>query len=147
MTGFFVKWIINILALLVVVWVIPGISVDHLETAVLAAFVLGLLNAFLRPIIVYLTLPLQILSLGIFTLLINGFLFYLAGEMVKGFHVAGFASAFWGAFLFSIVSFLLNLFISSKGNISVHYQGYYSRPPERDENVIDVEGKVTDQSD
>lgn len=108
-----VRWIINSTALLVVVHVVSGVSVANWQTVFVAALILGLLNAFLRPVLIMLTLPVSILTLGLFTLVINAFLFYLAAQMVKGFQVAGFGHAFIAALVFSLVSFLLNFFVSS----------------------------------
>jgi putative membrane protein len=113
MKQFIVRWIVNSTALLVVVHVVSGVTVSDWQTVFVAALVLGLLNAFLRPVLILLTLPVSILSLGLFTLVINGFLFYLAAYLVKGFQVAGFGHAFLAALLFSLVSFFLNLFIRS----------------------------------
>jgi putative membrane protein len=108
-----IKWIVNSTALLTVAHLVSGVVIDNWSTVFVAAVVLGLLNAFLRPVLILLTLPVTVLSLGLFTLFINAFLFYLAAKLVSGFHVAGFSQAFFGAFIFSLVSFLLNLFISS----------------------------------
>lgn len=108
-----VKWIINSTALLVVIHLVSGVTVDNWMTVFVAAVVLGLLNAFLRPVLILLTLPVTLLSLGLFTLFINAFLFYLAAHLVRGFYVAGYWQAFVAAFVFSIVSFLLNLFVGS----------------------------------
>jgi putative membrane protein len=94
----------------VVMFFIPGIRVDRIETALVAALVLGLVNALLRPVLVYLTLPLTIMSLGFFTLIINGALFYMVSKLVKGFSVVSFWDAVWGALLFSVFSFMLNIF-------------------------------------
>jgi putative membrane protein len=108
-----IKWIVNSTALLTVAHLVSGVVIDNWSTVFVAAVVLGLLNAFLRPVLILLTLPVTVLSLGLFTLFINAFLFYLAAKLVSGFHVAGFSQAFFGAFIFSLVSFLLNLFIAS----------------------------------
>lgn len=113
MRNLLVKWIVNSTALLVVVHLVPSIVIDDWPTVFVAAVVLGLLNAFLRPVLIMLTLPVTILSLGIFTLFINAFLFYLASKLVSGFHVGSFSHAFLGAFIFSLVSFFLSIFISS----------------------------------
>ncbi len=110
-----VKWVVNSTALLVVIHVVSGVTVDNWPTVFVAALVLGLLNAFLRPILIFLTLPVTILTLGLFTLVINAFLFYLAAHLVRGFHVAGFWQAFVAAFVFSVVSFLLSIVVSSNG--------------------------------
>ena len=142
MTALIIKWLINISALLLVTAFVPGIYVDKWQTAVIAALVLGLLNAFLRPLLILLTLPLNILSLGILTLVINAAMFYLASQLVKGFHIVNFTSAFFGALFFSISSFLLNLFVNPSVNAKVNVSGNTSRPKAGRNDVIDVEGKV-----
>jgi putative membrane protein len=109
--GLLLKWLVNTMALFVVVNVVAGISVERWQTLLVGALALGLLNAFFRPILLLLTLPINVLTLGLFTLIINGLIFYLAAWMIKGFYVAGFWSAFVAALVFSIVSFLLNLLI------------------------------------
>jgi putative membrane protein len=116
MKALLVKWVVNSTALLVVIHIVSGVTVDNWPTVFVAALVLGLLNAFLRPILIFLTLPATILTLGLFTLVINAFLFYLAAHLVRGFHVAGFWQAFVAAFVFSIVSFLLSMVVSSNGS-------------------------------
>lgn len=107
MKGFFVRWLLNGMALVVAVHIAPGIRYDNWKTLVIAALVLGLLNAFLKPILVLLTLPVNILTLGIFTLFINGFIFYVTSLLLKGFSVAGYWYAFLGALVFSITGALL----------------------------------------
>jgi putative membrane protein len=109
--GLLLKWLVNTIALFVVVNVVAGISVERWQTLLVGALALGLLNAFFRPILMLLTLPINVLTLGLFTLIINGLIFYLAAWMIKGFYVAGFWSAFVAALVFSVVSFLLNLLI------------------------------------
>ncbi|HEY6839341.1 MAG TPA: phage holin family protein [Geobacteraceae bacterium] len=114
MKDLFIKWIVNSTALLVVAHVVSGVTLDNWRVVFVAALVLGLLNAFLRPVLILLTLPVTVLTLGLFTLVINAFLFYLAAHLVRGFHVAGFWPAFVAALVFSMVSFFLNLFLSSE---------------------------------
>lgn len=116
MKQLFIKWIVNSTALLVVAHIVSGVSVDNWVTVFVAALVLGLLNAFLRPVLIFLTLPVTILTLGLFTFVINAALFYMAAHLVRGFHVAGFWQAFVAAFVFSIVSFLLNIVLNSDGS-------------------------------
>jgi putative membrane protein len=111
--GLLLKWLVNTITLFVVVNVVSGISVDRWQTLLIGALVLGLLNAFIRPLLLILTLPVNLLTLGLFTLVINGLVFYMAAWLVKGFHVAGFWSAFVAALVFSIVSYILNLLIHS----------------------------------
>lgn len=148
MAKFFLKWIINIIALLAVIHMVAGVSVDNMETVFIAALILGLLNSFLRPFILILTLPITIFTFGLFTLIINGFLFYLAARFVPGFTVAGFWSAFWAALLFSVISALLSFLLTPKVRIRYDFFGPKggSRPDNNDSDgkgdFIDVEGKV-----
>jgi putative membrane protein len=146
MAAFLIKWLVNISALLLVTGIVPGIYVDKWQTAAAAALVLGLLNAFLRPLLLLLTLPFNILSLGILTLVINAALFYLAAELVNGFHIASFTSAFFGALLFSIISFILSLFITpSPVKVTMNAAGKTNRRKPPKDGVIDIEGNVVDR--
>ncbi|HCJ67353.1 MAG TPA: hypothetical protein DHV62_08550 [Elusimicrobia bacterium] len=141
MDNFFIKWLVNVVALLIVVKIIPGIKVDRWTTAILSALMLGLVNAFLRPLVILFTLPLNILSLGLFTLVINGFMFYLVSKLVPGFTVSSFWNAFWGALLFSIISFLLSLLISSQENTRMRFYKFHSPSKPEYRQIIDVEGE------
>lgn len=114
MTRLVLKWALNSFALFFVMKVISGIQIDRFQDLLLATLVIGLLNAFLRPIIVLLTLPVTLLTLGLFTLVINGLIFYMAAHLVPGFHVAGFGAAFVAALLFSLFSFILNMLFGTK---------------------------------
>jgi len=107
------RWLIITVAILIASQIVPGIKVDSLSTAVIAACVLGLINVFIRPVLVFLTLPLSILTMGLFYFFINAFLLELVSYFVKGFVVKDFFSAFFGALIISIVSWLANSFISS----------------------------------
>ena len=104
-----IKWLINALALLGIAYLIRGISVSSFYVALVAALVLGLINALVKPILILLTLPVNILTLGLFTFVINALLFWFASTVVKGFGVADFAAAFWGALCLSIVSWLTHI--------------------------------------
>ncbi len=115
--GFVIRWVVNALALLVAAWILKGIVVNSYLSLFVAAFVIGLLNAFLRPVVLLLTLPLNILTLGLFTLVVNGIMILLAGDVVRGFEVHGFFSAVFAALIMGLVSFILNLFISDSGQI------------------------------
>jgi len=101
--------------------IVAGVSIDNWQTTIVAALVLGLINTFIRPFFIILTLPLNILSMGILTFFINGFLFYVVAHFVKGFIVAGFWNAFWASILFSLISFFLNLLLTPRDAY------YYSR--------------------
>jgi putative membrane protein len=108
------RWFVNTVAVLVAANVVPGISYDTVSGLLVASLLLGILNSFLRPIILLLSLPLLILTLGLFTLVINALLLYLVAYLVGPFHVNGFGSAFWGALVISIVSLLVNSLIGTE---------------------------------
>lgn len=93
---------------MLVAYYIPGLSVQSFYAALVAALVLGLINALIRPLIILFTLPINLLTLGLFTFLINALLFWFASTVVKGFTVAGFWPAFWGALIMSIVGWAVN---------------------------------------
>lgn len=107
---FIQRWIISTLAVLVATYVVPGIKYGNWKDLLIATLVLGLLNSFLRPILMLLSLPLLIFSLGLFTIVINAVLLLLVGALLgpDHFKVDGFWSAFWGALVISIISLLLN---------------------------------------
>ncbi len=108
-------WLINAVALMAVAYLLPGISVSSFVTALIAALVLGLVNAVIRPILILLTLPATLLTLGLFIFVINGLLFWLVGSYIDGFTVAGFWPGFFGAIVYSIVSWALAaLLLSSR---------------------------------
>lgn len=117
MKGLLIRWSILTLAIMISSYVIEGIEVSGILSAFLSAAILGILNAFLRPILLILTLPINILTLGLFTFVINAVLLMMASGVISGFEVKGFWSAFAGALIISIVSWLLSSFISSRGNI------------------------------
>mgnify|MGYP001602552756 FL=1 len=98
------KLILNALAILLAAYLIPGITVESFYVALLAALILGILNIIVKPILVILTLPITILTLGLFMFVINRFLFWFLGTFLNGFHVDGFLTAILGALLVSFVS-------------------------------------------
>lgn len=104
--------IINAIALYVVAYFIPGVSVTGPVGAVIAAVVLGIVNAIIRPILVIISLPIEIVTLGLFTLVINAALFWFVGHLGLGLEVRGVWPAFWGAIVLSIVSFVLSRFVA-----------------------------------
>jgi len=112
---FFVKVALNAVALWVVAeYLVQGITVDNMVALLLAAVVLGLINATIRPIVVILSLPLNVLTLGLLTLLINGAMLSLAAVVVPGFSIATFWTAVWGAILLSVLSFLLDALLRER---------------------------------
>jgi putative membrane protein len=106
-----VVWLINAVALIAVAYLMPSITVSSFGTALAAALVLGLINAVVRPVLVLLTLPVTILTLGLFIFVLNGLLFWMVGSWLEGFGVGGFWSGVFGAILFSIVSWLLSALV------------------------------------
>ncbi|MEA2666805.1 MAG: putative rane protein [Candidatus Eremiobacteraeota bacterium] len=106
--GFLIRLVVNALAMLCVAYIVPGVHVTGFGGALIAALILGIVNAVLRPILVILSLPLEILTLGLFTLVINALLFWLVGRLGVGLYVDGFWPAFWGAIVMSIVSWILS---------------------------------------
>ena len=98
------KWLINAAALFVLPYLFSSIQVKNFLVALLVALLLGLINAVVRPILILLTLPVTLLTLGLFILVINAALFWFVASFVEGFHVAGFWAAFWGTIAYSILS-------------------------------------------
>jgi putative membrane protein len=109
-----IRWLINALALLLLPYVLKSVYVEDFGTALIVALVLGFLNTLIRPLLILLTLPITLLTLGLFALVINGFLFWFAAQFIQGFYVTGFWAAFFAALLYSIVTTLANKLILSK---------------------------------
>lgn len=105
---FLVRWLINAVAILLAAYLIPGIEVSGPLPILAAAALLGILNALVRPLLILLTLPINILTLGLFTLIINGVMLWLVSELVKGFFIQGFWVAVLGALVVSLCSWLIN---------------------------------------
>jgi putative membrane protein len=111
---FIVRLIINMVAILIISYLFPGlIWVDSFWAALVTAFLLGVVNAIIRPILVLLTLPLTLVTLGLFLVVINGLMLWLVSALVRGFHVSGFWGAVLGSILISIVSWILSRFLPS----------------------------------
>ncbi|MFM1768518.1 MAG: hypothetical protein RJA22_1047 [Verrucomicrobiota bacterium] len=128
---FLQRWAITTVSVLVATHVVRGISYDNWQALLVATLTLGLLNAFLRPLLLLLSLPLLVLSLGLFTLVINAGLLYLVGKLIQGFHVASFGAAFWGGLVTSLVSLPLHL-MTGTGNTRLMVQrGQPPRRPDR----------------
>ena len=109
-------WLANALALLALPYIFKSITIDEnsFVTALIVALVLGLINTLIRPLLVLLTLPVTILTLGLFIFVINGLLFWAVGSFVPGFHVAGFWAGVFGAIVYSIISWLLSALIPKR---------------------------------
>jgi len=97
-------WLVNALSLLAVAYLLPTVTVASFYAAVITALLLAIVNTVIRPVLMLVTLPINILTLGLFTLVINALLFWFVASFVEGFRVAGFWAAFWGALLYSLVS-------------------------------------------
>ena len=104
-------WLINTVALIAVAYLVPSVSVASFGAALVAALALGLVNTIVRPVLVLLTLPVTVLTLGLFIFVLNGLLFWAVGEWLEGFAVAGFWAGVLGAILFSAVSWLLSALV------------------------------------
>lgn len=100
-------WVLNALALLAVAYLLPNIHVASFTSALVASLIIGLVNILIRPVLIVLTLPITVLTLGLFILVINGLLFYFVGQSLQGFHVDTLAAAVLGALLYSVFSWLL----------------------------------------
>ena len=110
MQGWMLRWLLNIAAILITAYLIPGFELTFWG-AVVGSIFLGIVNAIIRPVLIVLTLPLNILTLGLFTLVINGFMLWLTAITVKGFDITGFGAALLSALVLSIVSFILSYLI------------------------------------
>lgn len=107
------RWIAYSLAIMLIAWLIPGIQVSGFLAALLVIVIMGLVNAFIRPLLMFLTLPLNLLTFGLFTFVVNALLFMLAGAIAPGFSVNGFWSALLGSLILSILSVPINKIGSS----------------------------------
>jgi putative membrane protein len=117
MMGFLIRWLILTVAIIVASYLLEGIYISGFFSAFFAAAALGILNALFRPILILLTLPINILTLGLFTFIINALMLKLASGVIPGFEVYGFWTAVFGSLIISVVSWLLNSFISDRGRV------------------------------
>ena len=117
MRGFLVRLLITALGLWVADQLLPGIAITGTSALIVSALLLGVVNALIRPIIFILTLPLTIMTLGLFILIVNGISLALVAWLVPGFHVAGLWSATWGAIIVSLTSWVASHFVGSSGRI------------------------------
>ena len=115
MFGFFLRWSVNLLALVIAGSLIPGIRIQSIQMGMIAAAILGVVNAVIRPLVLILTLPINLLTLGLFTLVINAAMLKLVADVVPGFVIESFRAAFLGALLISLISWVLNIFIGGDG--------------------------------
>ena len=104
----FIKWVFFALALMLTAWLIPGISVSSIWAAMLACVIIAVINIFVKPVLQLLTLPINIVTIGLFTLVINALLFMFAGWIAPGLEVDGFLSALFGSVVFSLLSLIVS---------------------------------------
>jgi putative membrane protein len=146
MNGIILRWLTLTAAILSTSYLLEGIHISGFSSALLAAAMLGILNAFFRPIALLLTLPINILSLGLFTFIINALMLKMASGMITGFEVVGFWSAIFGSLLISVFSWLLNSFINDRGTVTSFDSEFRARHrPRVDNNTIDLERKEDDK--
>ncbi|HLE40125.1 MAG TPA: phage holin family protein [Nitrospirota bacterium] len=117
MIGFLLRWSINLVALVAAGILINGIKIQSITAGLLAAGILGIVNAVIRPVVLLLTLPINILTLGLFTLVINAAMLKLVAGLVPGFAIETLGAALFGALLVSIISWILNLFVGGDGRV------------------------------
>ncbi len=107
MVKLIVKWLLSAAALLFVAYLYSGVEVKTFTAALIAAFVIGLLNAVVRPILVVLTLPVTVVTLGLFLFVINALMFWAASALLDGFHVRGFVAALVGSLIYSLIGIVI----------------------------------------
>jgi putative membrane protein len=117
--GFLIRVLVNALAIFLTAAVVPGIEIRGALAALGAGLVLGLVNAVVRPVLLILTFPLTLLTLGLFLFVLNGLCLWLTSLVVKGFEVQGFWAAIFGALIVSVVSWVLTAFLSDRGRLVV----------------------------
>ncbi|MCG2695474.1 phage holin family protein [Candidatus Parcubacteria bacterium] len=108
------KWLVTAAAILITAYLLPGVSVSGLWAALWLAVFLGIINIIIKPILIIFTLPINILTLGLFTFVINALLILLASSVIKGFEVSGFLAAFGFSIVLSIISYVLNSLFKQK---------------------------------
>ncbi len=120
MRHFLFRWIVTTIAVMATSGLLKGIRYDGLGSLIAAALLLGILNAFVRPVLLILSAPLILLSLGLFILVVNALMLYWVPTFVPGFHVESFGAAFWGAIVISLISWVLSAFFKgSDGRVHV----------------------------
>jgi putative membrane protein len=152
MNGIFIRWLSLTIAIILTSYLFDGIHVSGFFSAFLAAAMLGILNALFRPIALLLTLPINILTLGFFTFVINALMLKMASGVIAGFEVHGFWSAVFGSLMISVISWLLNSFINDRGTVTYYTvdrrkrHSQQGRPPDATpkdtpSDTIDLENK------
>lgn len=124
MKGLAIRWLILTVAIMVASYLIDGIHVKGFSSAFFSAVILGVLNIFFRPILLVLTLPINILTFGLFTFVINALMLKMASGVITGFDVSGFWPAIWGSLVISVVNWVLTAFITDQGKVEYHSVGF-----------------------
>jgi putative membrane protein len=119
MKGLFFRWFVLTAAIMFASYVVEGIHVTGFSSAFFTAAILGILNAFFRPILIVLTLPINIMTLGLFTFIINAMMLKMASGLISGFEIYGFWPALFGSLVISVVSWVLNSLVNEKGRVEV----------------------------
>ena len=142
MPGILIRWLTTTAAIVATAYLLDGIQVSGFFSAIFAGAMLGILNAFFRPIALLLTLPINILSLGLFTFIINALMLKMASGLIPGFGVYGFWTAIFGSLLISVISWLLNSFISEQGTVTSFNVNHDRKAAMGDQDdTIDLEHK------
>lgn len=118
LVGILLYWVLTAIVLLIVDAIMPGIAISGFGTALIAALVMGLVNFFIRPILSLLTLPLNLLTLGLFSFIINAMLFALVAWIVPGFEVSNFLNALVGSLLLALMTSVLGMFMGERGRFA-----------------------------
>jgi putative membrane protein len=139
MRHFVFRWIATTVAVMVAASIISGIRYDNAGSLIAAALLLGILNAFVRPVLLILSAPLILLTLGFFVLVVNSLMLLIVPSIVSGFHVDTFWSAFWGAIVISIISWILSAFFRGSDG-RVHVLTHHTQ-------IKRVEGRVVDPNE
>ena len=119
MKGLFFRWFVLTAAIMFASYLVEGIHVTGFSSAFFTAAILGILNAFFRPILIVLTLPINIMTLGLFTFIINAMMLKMASGLISGFEIYGFWPALFGSLVISVVSWVLNSLVNEKGKVEV----------------------------
>jgi putative membrane protein len=135
--GLIIRWLSVTAAIILASYVLDGIRIHNLFSAFFAAAALGILNALFRPILILLTLPINILTLGLFTFLINALMLKMASGIIPGFEVHGFWTAILGSLIISVISWILNAFVNDRGRVETARRAKRSQG----DDIIDMEKK------
>lgn len=149
MNGILFRWLALTASIIAAAYLLDGIQISGFFAAFFAAAILGILNAILRPIAIVLTLPINILTLGLFTFVINALMLKMASGIIPGFAVRGFWTAILGSLIISIISWLLNSFVNDQGSVAYmnvrHEREFRKIGKKNSEDTIDLEHKGDDR--